>query len=772
MGIKDLNIAEHKYRTGRHLEAIKWYEKVLPRIPRDDKNRLAKIYINLGHSYDYTGNIKKSQINYEKALQIARETKNKFGEVSCLVSLSLPYYQLYDYTKAISILEKAEKICLEIDYKKGLVDVYIQLAIIQDDFKRYTLAIKNILKAFDIIDEDRSAFEDHDLALAHKTLAAIYSSIGEYQKCRDNLEQARNYDITSKNEYSESMTLENLGITCLNQEDYTDSLTYLKDSIKLFVKLSNKPEVAWCSYNLGRAYRKLEDPNTEQTLNDTLTMAQQLKDLELIGLIHLELGHFYLNTNKIKSYYHLKISIMLHKKLRDKAMYYDHSAGLNSRLGHDAYDSLVSLCIDLGKNEEAFEILEEGKSIALIKLMRASKIEPKVKSKQFSSLLKQETEYLQQARMKQTTLTSNTEAHTDNEEFEQINKINELYNRMNQIDRDYVSLRRGKIVNVQELKQIATESDIIFVEYFISQVNNVFIFVVTNNIFDIKVIKLPYPISEYYKSFAMKVTHSDQYQNKISNISWTELSNYLINPIKEFLENNKIICFIPSGLLYYIPLHSLKLNGELIIKQHAIFYCASASLFYYYRIRRHPELVTCSVFARREDGFLFETEAKEIADLFRSQPIIDVKKEDLPLLIKDRDILHFATHGRFDKENPMHSYVRLNDTEILQAGEIFTLEINSSVVTLSACETGVSEIKSGDESIGLTHSLLYAGAVSVVVSLWIVEDDSTQELMKVFYKDLKKYSKVKSLQNAQIHLINQGMNIKQWSAFILVGNFE
>lgn len=742
MGIKDLNIADRKYQIGHHFEAIKWYEKALKRIPQDDKDLLAEVYVKLGHSYEYTGNIEKSRFNYEKALQIARETHNKFGEVNCLVSLSLPYYRSYSFTKAISILEEAENICLEIDYSKGLVDVYVLLAIIQDDFKRYQSAMKNILKAFDIIDEHRSIFEDHDLALAHKTLAAVYYSIGDYKKCKNQLRQAHEFDRLSKNEYSESMTLENLGLACFDLEDYSDSLVYLKDALKLFVKLSNRPEEAWCCYNLGRAYRKLGDPNTEQTLEDALTKAQQLKDLELIGLIHQELGHFYLKTNKNTSYDHLKISIKHHKKLRDKAMYYYHGAGLNSRLGHAAYDSLFSLCVDLDRKEEAFTILEEGKSIAFVKLMRTSKIEPKVKTEEFSSLLKEEHKYLQQAKMIQISPSNNTAADKENEESGQVNRFTKLYDTMNSIDPDYVSLRRGKIVSVQELKEIAAQSDIIFIEYFILEGGKVFIFIIDSNIFDLKVAILPHPLSEYYRAFAKKVTHTDEFQNESLNISWTELSNYLINPIKNYLENNKIICFIPSGLLYYIPLHSLKLGAELIIKRHAIFYCASASLFYYYRMRSRRELTTCSAFARKEDGLFFETEAKEIADLFDAQAIIDVKKIDLPLFIKDKHVLHFATHGEFDKENPMNSYIRLNQDETLSAGEIFSLEINSSVVTLSACETGVSEIKSGDELIGLTHSLLYAGAASVVVSLWIVEDVSTYEFMKIFYKDLKSQIKV------------------------------
>ena len=95
------------------------------------------------------------------------------------------------------------------------------------------------------------------------------------------------------------------------------------------------------------------------------------------------------------------------------------------------------------------------------------------------------------------------------------------------------------------------------------------------------------------------------------------------------------------------------------------------------------------------------------------------------------------------------------------------------MVTLGAFETGLNESKPGDELIGLTRSLIYAGAASVIVSLWSVYDRSTQELMLEFYKLLKNgIDKATALQQAQIKIMQKEEYSHPyfWAPFILVGD--
>ncbi len=118
----------------------------------------------------------------------------------------------------------------------------------------------------------------------------------------------------------------------------------------------------------------------------------------------------------------------------------------------------------------------------------------------------------------------------------------------------------------------------------------------------------------------------------------------------------------------------------------------------------------------------------------------------------------------------------INEDGILYSGEIYNLDINADLTVLSACETGLGEIKSGEGLIGLTRALLYAGTKNMVVSLWKVADESTSDLMIDFYTYLlesneegMEYSK--ALQQAKLKMIDEKRYAHPfyWSPFILIG---
>ena len=86
----------------------------------------------------------------------------------------------------------------------------------------------------------------------------------------------------------------------------------------------------------------------------------------------------------------------------------------------------------------------------------------------------------------------------------------------------------------------------------------------------------------------------------------------------------------------------------------------------------------------------------------------------------------------------------------LEVREIFGMDLKASLIVLSACETGLGKLSSGDELVGLTRAFIYAGTPSVVASLWSVEDSSTAQLMASFYKNLKTMTKVEALETSAI----------------------
>jgi CHAT domain-containing protein len=146
------------------------------------------------------------------------------------------------------------------------------------------------------------------------------------------------------------------------------------------------------------------------------------------------------------------------------------------------------------------------------------------------------------------------------------------------------------------------------------------------------------------------------------------------------------------------------------------------------------------------------------------------------------DVIHFATHGFFNKANPLFSGVQLepdaqNDGR-LEVYEILSLHLRAQLVTLSACETALgsgyfTEIPAGDEFIGLTRAFLSAGAANVIASLWEVNDSSTAGLMRSLYQRISQHSPSLSLAMAQrsmLHGDSAHRHPYYWSAFVVVGS--
>ena len=117
----------------------------------------------------------------------------------------------------------------------------------------------------------------------------------------------------------------------------------------------------------------------------------------------------------------------------------------------------------------------------------------------------------------------------------------------------------------------------------------------------------------------------------------------------------------------------------------------------------------------------------------------------------------------------MFSAIRLGDTW-LSLFDIYNLKISAGLVSLSGCGTGLSSIVAGDELLGLVRGFIYAGARSMLVSLWDVNDRTTAELMKSFYGSLaEKGGRCESLRSAMLELRQQYPHPYYWAPFILVG---
>ncbi|MGZ3605841.1 MAG: CHAT domain-containing protein, partial [Thermodesulfobacteriota bacterium] len=181
-----------------------------------------------------------------------------------------------------------------------------------------------------------------------------------------------------------------------------------------------------------------------------------------------------------------------------------------------------------------------------------------------------------------------------------------------------------------------------------------------------------------------------------------------------------------------------------------------------------------------------EVEVNEVSAIFEKKLVLtgqQATKASVKSQGPGYDLILLSTHGEMIESNPLKSNLRFTPLERddgkLTVSEIFDMEIKANLVTLSACETALvrgetGDFPQGDDLVGLSRAFIHAGAPSVVASLWKVSDESTVELMRAFYRNIKTMSKSEALQRAQLGLMKSvlGFHPYFWAPFVLIGDWR
>jgi len=149
--------------------------------------------------------------------------------------------------------------------------------------------------------------------------------------------------------------------------------------------------------------------------------------------------------------------------------------------------------------------------------------------------------------------------------------------------------------------------------------------------------------------------------------------------------------------------------------------------------------------------------------------------------LENHDIIHLAMHAFLDEENPRNSKLVFTpdlDTtydNFLHSYELYNMDIKSQLTVLSACNTGNGSFTGGEGVMSLARAFTYAGSESVVMSHWMVDDQSSKELMNHFYHFLSQgFQKDEALRQAKIKYLDSASPNKShpffWGAFVLIGN--
>jgi CHAT domain-containing protein len=258
----------------------------------------------------------------------------------------------------------------------------------------------------------------------------------------------------------------------------------------------------------------------------------------------------------------------------------------------------------------------------------------------------------------------------------------------------------------------------------------------------------------------------------------------LLQPVASEFRGSKLT-IAPHGPLHYLPFAALLDGDKYLIDHYSIRLIPSAGALAYLK-SDHPAkagrllaLGNPDLGEARYDLPNAQIEATKVAALFpdsRALVRAEASKSAIKELGNGFSILHFATHGKFDANAPLSSGLYLSkgtDSDgVLTVSDLYDLRWDVDLVTLSACETGLGKVANGDDLIGLTRGFLYAGARSIVASLWEVDDAATEELMLDFYRHLDGHDKREALRMAQVETRQHYPEPWYWAAFNIVGSAD
>lgn len=501
------------------------------------------------------------------------------------------------------------------------------------------------------------------------------------------------------------------------------------------------------------------------------------------------------------------------------------------------YENVIEILVQQNKFAEAFEYVERAKARSFLDLLGNKEIgSGKKRDEDVQDLIRIERQL--QQRISQLV----NDPDSGKIFIELINEHHVLLEKLKQKDPEYASVKSIDPISLRELQEKLDDSSAV-IEYFIGKVSS-FVFVVKRKSILARPLNIDQSLGlderierlrrKIYYTFptakvgmlreartikqmsiedAKKMWHATK-----TDGSWQfdliNMYSILIAPIESALNGMEKLIIVPHGSLHHLPFHTLfPLKSRdtasythiprphYLIEDYSISYLPSASVLKFSKANSSLAALSAliigdPVYADVEyrklplEGAMIE--ADTVSHYFSTSTVLkreEAEEHTVKNNIADARVIHFATHGELNKKFPLQSRILLaaaqpqgDDDGNLTVSEVFNLNLNASLVTLSACQSAevASEqgrFNQGDELIGLTRSFLYAGSTSIIASLWFVDDAATLQFMKYFYEEWLRMhrSKTEAVRHTILRMLHQSDEPDwifpyYWAAFILLGD--
>lgn len=252
----------------------------------------------------------------------------------------------------------------------------------------------------------------------------------------------------------------------------------------------------------------------------------------------------------------------------------------------------------------------------------------------------------------------------------------------------------------------------------------------------------------------------------------------LIAPIEQHIRG-KHLTFVPHGPLHYVPFGVLRAAGSdsVLIDDHTIRVLPSASLAGLLSNEAPSISKNILVFGNpTRDLPGAESEAKTLAAKVPGAQLFLRELATRDTFVRNAGLfgrIHIAAHAKFFSDKPLESAILFapssGNNGMVTVRDLYRLRMDADLVVLSACETGMSKVHTGDELVGLVRGFLYGGSRSIIATLWEIEDESASLFSTTLYENLAKMDKPSALRNAVLAVKKKFRHPMFWAPFMFTG---
>lgn len=809
----DLYVANKMKLSPNYLEKAltnQWRE------PVTSNEKIAKLHLLINEAYylKREGAINKSIFIYEKALKFYKNNIdiNQYRIITyCLKPLANNYTRIGDYKRAEELLKYTISIAKKLKKDKEVIASYLNLSILFQSIGEFNKAISIL--------NDAILFKPKK-----EQLASIYSQIAKNKLMLNNNNEAYKtvkksiyLDVLHKNEVSNNATLASY---FKENNEYEKALIYLNKNLKL---IQTKRQKAKTLIQIASVYSAKGDKKKSLSiLNEALAvLLPSFKPKSLYSLPNMS---FYYPENTIKEALDAKAKLFseMHK-IKSAIAHYNASFVVENLLrntylsqrakilqqieNRDRSEKVIALYDILYHKLPSDSILH--KMIETIELTKSKVLSNAIQTNQAINLIKEDSLVNQYHFYKSEIAKLDTQIQLESlRKTPNISILENLNAKKTDLVTDFSILIKKSKSKYPFFDEGYTNESIPNLIYKLTDLKqNIFYYFNTNKflyIFQIYEKGIKYRRIENSINFKKELNDfialfSDGSPDKIENdinkykLLATSLHQKLIG--NDSLSKTQNYTIIPDKLLNFLPFDALLTKNTTsnnfsklpyLIKSKSLNYGFSLTILFqlkmYHRNPTDKNLIGFfPVFENnhRNKKTLNYTkiEKQKIATYYNGLFLEgkEASKRNFFSKTSNYSIIHLSTHANAGDVNTPASIEFYDSTLFLP--EIYGLHLNSNLIVLSACETGIGKLEKGEGVMSLSRGFSYAGIPNLIVSQWKVNDKSTSILMGNFYENLKENSSISfSLQKAKLDYLQSDAvsmykkNPYYWSGFLFLGN--